>query len=304
MAVTPYHLRNAIAEVLWERVGANELPDVCVGLGMSPGETIESNASKRAYVRKRIVDWKLPALADLARQVADDFGSDELETLIAGLGARGVDGALKNLIFAADGPKPRIVLTDALNNTIEIVENAEYCLVYDEALPADGLSWNQMANWWARTQHKRSSPTDAIQSDLYQRLYRSLDSEPEQTLFQSYMKRCRADGDLPALIPQVYLQYDPYTRRKLGTTGQVLTRERTDFLFLLPRRARVVLEIDGKHHYTEDGSDRSSPRKYAQMVRADRQVRLDGYDVYRFGGLEFFPWPTLRRCWTSSSMPC
>jgi hypothetical protein len=62
-----------------------------------------------------------------------------------------------------------------------------------------------------------------------------------------------------------------------------------EFLLLLPRRARVVLEVDGKHHYTEDGFDRSSPRKYAEMVRADRQVRLEGYDVYRFGGQEFTP---------------
>jgi len=35
--------------------------------------------------------------------------------------AHGVAGDLKNLIFAADGPKPRIVLRDAINNVIEIV---------------------------------------------------------------------------------------------------------------------------------------------------------------------------------------
>jgi hypothetical protein len=41
---------------------------------------------------------------------------------------------MKNLIFAADGPKPRIVLRDAINNDLEIAGNAGYCLVYDRPL--------------------------------------------------------------------------------------------------------------------------------------------------------------------------
>jgi hypothetical protein len=43
----------------------------------------------------------------------------------------GVGTPAKNLIFAANGPKPGLVLRDALNNDIEIVRNGEYCLVYD-----------------------------------------------------------------------------------------------------------------------------------------------------------------------------
>jgi hypothetical protein len=47
---------------------------------------------------------------------------------------------MKNLIFAADGPKPRIVLRDAINNDLEIVENAESCLIYDQPLADAGLT--------------------------------------------------------------------------------------------------------------------------------------------------------------------
>lgn len=43
----------------------------------------------------------------------------------------GVPGHCKNLIFAADGPKPELVLADALNNDIRITKNEEFCLVYD-----------------------------------------------------------------------------------------------------------------------------------------------------------------------------
>ena len=55
-----------------------------------------------------------------------------------------------------------------------------------------------------------------------------------------------------------------------------------DFLLLLPGGVRVVIEIDGKHHYC-DATGRSSPRLYAEMMAADRALRLVGYEVYRFG---------------------
>jgi hypothetical protein len=54
---------------------------------------------------------------------------------------RGVVTPAKNLIFAANGPKPELVLRDAVNNDIEITRNGEYCLVYDRPIPADGLSF-------------------------------------------------------------------------------------------------------------------------------------------------------------------
>ncbi|MBP1123226.1 hypothetical protein JOE34_004813 [Pseudomonas sp. PvP028] len=41
-------------------------------------------------------------------------------------------------------------------------------------------------------------------------------------------------------------------------------------------------EIDGNHHYSDlDG--RSTPRLYAELMGADRALRLVGYEVYRFG---------------------
>ena len=80
-------------------------------------------------------------LAELARKVVAQFGDEDLAKVLERLGAHGVAGDLKNLIFAADGPKPRIVLRDAINNVIEIVENAERCLVYDRPLAEHGLTW-------------------------------------------------------------------------------------------------------------------------------------------------------------------
>lgn len=94
---------------------------------------------------------------------------------------------------------------------------------------------------------------------------------------------------MPALIPQVYLHYDPYTLREIASAqaGQVLPRQRMDFLMLLSNNVRVVIEIDGKQHYAEGHA--ASPRRYATMVSEDRDLRLAGYEVYRFGGAELQP---------------
>jgi very-short-patch-repair endonuclease len=58
-----------------------------------------------------------------------------------------------------------------------------------------------------------------------------------------------------------------------------------DFLLLLPRGQRVVLEVDGSHHFTSpDG--RPDAARYADGVRGDRDLKLSGYEVFRFGATE------------------
>jgi hypothetical protein len=195
-----------------------------------------------------------------------------------------VRGQLKNLIFAADGPKPKIVLRDAINNDLEITENAPYCLIYDRPLAETGLTWRQLTAWWAGSDSLPDEDQRAAARQLYARLLKSMAGNgAERLVFERYCSRYGApDGfGQPALIPQVYVHYDPYTR----TTGGTLARQRMDFLLLLPRWRRVVLEVDGVQHYA-DGQGRASPARYAQMAAADRELRLAGYEVYRFGGHE------------------
>ena len=197
----------------------------------------------------------------------------------------GVSGSAKNLIFASNGPKPEIVFTDAVNNDIKIVKNAEFCLVYDQPLSKEGLLWKHLIAWWAK-ETKSAVDDPETERKLYRRLNQSLNSSPpEQLLFRTYFECFRSTlGDrLPALIPQVYLHYDPYTARQLRGQKR-LPRQRMDFLLLFSSYQRIVIEVDGKQHYS--AGDIASPPKYADMVRADRDLRLGGYEVYRFGGAE------------------
>ncbi|GAA5658242.1 hypothetical protein Brsp06_04626 [Brucella sp. NBRC 13694] len=195
---------------------------------------------------------------------------------------RGVDGQAKNLVFASRGPKPEIGFADAINNDIVILSGQENCLVYDRPLGTGGLLWAELVDWW-RT-HPECKGTEPAR-ELGVRLGQSLASDGERNLFAAYFKgfRDRMGPALPALIPQVYLHYDPAIV-KLLRHRLPLPRQRMDFLLLLPQRQRIVIEVDGSQHFSNNGEP--SLAVYADMVSADRELRLAGYEVFRFGSNE------------------
>ncbi|MGP4083452.1 hypothetical protein [Streptomyces sp. KR55] len=85
-----------------------ELAAVCEYLGLEPQKPHEDPfKSKIIYVRARLQSKTLPELVDIARRVISEYGDDDLQALVHTLGAHGVDGEMKNLIFAADGPNRR-----------------------------------------------------------------------------------------------------------------------------------------------------------------------------------------------------
>jgi AbiJ N-terminal domain 3 len=192
---------------------------------------------------------------------------------------RGVGGRPKNLIFASRGPKPEIGFADAINNDIVILSGEESCLVYDRPISSNGLLWSELVAWW------RDVTPEANAASLGARLQESLASDAERKLFATYFKAYRSvlGEALPALLPQVYLHYDPAVVKSLRHRLP-LRRQRMDFLLLLPRRQRIVLEVDGQHHFSKD--DHPSLQVYADMASADRELRLAGYEVYRFGANE------------------
>ena len=197
----------------------------------------------------------------------------------------GVHASPKNLIFASNGPKPDIGFSDAVSNDIVILSNADSCLVYDRPITGAGLLWVDLVEWWAENS-PADAPEDVFRKELGHRLQTSLASKGEENLFNTFFKEFheKLGKSLPALVPQVYLHYDPATIRELKGKKRI-PRQRMDFLMLLPRRARVVLEVDGKHHFADE-EGRASHDRYAEMVSADRDLRLKGYEVYRFSAKE------------------
>lgn len=276
-------LRRAIGEALAAEKAYN-LPNVCLGYGLDGGTEEEANRSKRYYVINRLQQKPLDFLVGLAQKILVEHDDPRLRKVLSRFTSSGVAGQAKNLIFATNGPKPEIVLSDAVNNDIQIVRNAEFCLVFDEPFPVEGLKWNFLLSWWAK---KHGTPVSReLALSLYRRLKISLASKPEQIFFESFYRWAHKTfgDDFPALIPQVYLHYDPLTFKQLNGQKR-LTHQRMDFLMLFPRNIRIVIEIDGIQHYSENNLP--SATLYAQMVAADRSLTLAGYEIHRFGGAEF-----------------
>lgn len=209
----------------------------------------------------------------------DEISGQQVYKVVA---QTGVQEGVKNLIFASSGYKPEIVFDDALSNRIRIVRNAADCLIYNRPIKSNGLLWVDLVEWWS--EERRVNPSAEQAAHLKVRLSKSLASPPEIVLFETYYQvfSKRLKRNLPALIPQVYLHYDPYSLKTYGV--QYLTRQRMDFLLLLSNTARVVIEVDGKQHCAEGNV--ADPDKYANMVSQDRELKLSGYEVYRFGGFE------------------
>lgn len=257
---------------------------------MHSDEPSDPSYTKRSLIAAYVQGWPVPRLVGLARRIVDEceVASNELSDIIMEYDKRGGTGSpAKNLIFAANGPKPELVLKDAVNNDIEIVKNADYCLILEQPIPADGLRYDRLIEWWRARQGMTGVDDRTVGLSLHDRLLESIGNNPvERLVFDVYARRYKEYGfGIPALIPQVYLHYDPYTARIRGVEGSPLARQRMDFLLLFSDRQRVVIEVDGKQHYS-DPDGRANPSLYAAMVSEDRRLRLAGYDVYRFGGKE------------------
>jgi hypothetical protein len=276
-------LREAIASALYE-TKAYELAAECDGYGIPRKDSLaDPMNSKTVYVKTRLAGLPKEQLIEIGQRVLDDHHHEFLAHLLAPRGARGVDGEARNVIFAAVGRKPTIVVRDAVSNVLEVTEGADRCLMYDRPIGEEGLSQATLAAWWADRKSLAGLQVRQRAAGLYRRLIQSLDNDAERAIFDAYCALYGTHGfDLPALLPQVYLHYDPFAK---GWGGS-LVRQRMDFLLLLPDRRRVVIELDGVQHYADPRTRLAEPAWYAMMVAEDRKLRLAGYEVFRFGGAE------------------
>ena len=193
---------------------------------------------------------------------------------------------IKNIIFAAKY-KPDIVLDEALANDIKVV-NDNGALIYDQGIPDNGISWEMLVNWY---EILGMGNTERQMSQLF---YDCLGSEPERMFYKAYISYLNAHGkQIPALIPQVYMYYDPKT--KAQREWQIFEHQKMDFMMIIRPSQRVIFEIDGYQHYAEDEvvpgtqyKHYASPTRYAEMMKAHREMILAGYDIYRFGGKELW----------------
>jgi hypothetical protein len=174
-------MREALEDALmtYTRAQLEEILPDDLGLERDEAERdvpLHEYGSKRVLIGVFIAGHSLPWLVELARRVVDELVPDDrLKTLLDSYQDRGgVADDVKNLIFAANGPKPQLVLRDAIHNQIEITKNEQYCLVYDLPISSDGLTFRALINWWREREALQSLDDTGVGRDLYKRLMLSL----------------------------------------------------------------------------------------------------------------------------------
>ena len=268
-------------EILFDQLGAYDASDRRFALfleGLASADVRPDEAAQRHFVA--CVNEPLRNCGVELRETGSEGGYPTFSVVSLQTATK---GSPKNLIFAS-AVKPDLRFRDALDNDIEIVTNADKVLVYDRPIGLDGLHWNDLQRWWSETEQI----DDALvaKRSLYARLKSSLprNSPPQTLLFEAFFEGFGSSIPiLPILLPEVWLHWDPRTIKERGRDA--LLRFRMDFLLLLPQGVRVVIEVDGKHHYA-DASGSADVQRYAQMVQADRELKLAGYEVFRFGAVE------------------
>jgi hypothetical protein len=279
--VQQHHFRNpedADMEVLFDKLGVFDLSNHRFQLLLEG--LVSADVQVDADAQERVVEacnGVLGAGGAELRQVDVEHGYPvyKLTSL------RMAQGRPKTLIFASQ-EKPDMRMRDVLNNDVEILSDPSKVLVYDRPV-VDGLRWRELQSWWSDREGMENG--SAAKDSLYKRLQGSLpaNSPPQLLFFRTFFKTY---GDsvhgLPALLPEVWLHWDPVAARARGM--RAFPNHRMDFLMLLPGGRRMVFEIDGKQHYAD--GDRADPREYAKLTAGTRELQLAGYEVYRFGGSE------------------
>ncbi|MFJ9729707.1 hypothetical protein ACIRP3_44050 [Streptomyces sp. NPDC101209] len=266
-------------EYLFEQLHAFEAPDPRFGYfleGLASAAALPDEQAQRRFVE--LANKHLQPVGAQLRLAGEEDGYPLFQL---GRSGQGTGRRPRNLIFATLG-KPDIRFTSALDNDIEIAEESDQVLVYDRPVGKNGLLWRELLAWWQETR-KISDPEPAAWS-LFDRMDASLPpkSAGQKNLFWLYHNIYREDlNTVPALLPEIWLHWDPKTVRERGAAA--LQNLRMDFLMLLPGNRRVVLEVDGMQHYTRDKGTVPDGGRYAATMAGDRDLKFRGYEVFRFG---------------------
>ncbi|WP_327389261.1 endonuclease domain-containing protein [Streptomyces microflavus] len=258
--------------------------------GLSSPTTLPDEPAQRRFVA--MANEHLRPIGAQLEEVGEEEGYPLFELVAAGQ----ADSRRPRQVVFATRRKPDIRISSVLDGDLEVLDQAERdddVLVYDRVVGNEGLRWRDLMDWW---QAKRGI-NDAVQAKqaLLQRMSASVPREAtgQDNLGNLYYDLYGHDlDDRPALLPEVWLHWDHQTISQ--RRGRAQHSIRMDFLMLLPGRQRIVIEVDGSQHYTDNRGRTPSPPRYAATMASDRDLKFLGYHVYRFGHEELKDLETAR----------
>lgn len=165
--------------------------------------------------------------------------------------------------------------------TQEWIDVINRVLIYEQGIPADGISWKILAEWYELLE------IDNTEKQMARVFYECLNSEPERIFYKAYISYLKKHTkNTPALLPQVYMYYNSKTKSQRD--WQIFEQQKMDFMMTISLSQRMVFEIDGSQHYAEDDvapgtqyKHYASPARYAEMIIDNINIFFDKYFVER-----------------------
>lgn len=186
---------------------------------------------------------------------------------------------INRVVFAARNKIDSIV--DITFNEVNIISDESNYLIYD-IVPYKTLWYKDLLEWWKETQFIN------LEEYLNERVL-SFSTDIEKRFYQSYKCICEKkykDKKYPALLPQYALKNRSKTIQETGGIRKVI--HRIDFAMILEGKV-VLIEIDGIEHYSALKYSKyynSDETKYNNEREIDRNLNLEGYEIYRFGNMD------------------
>jgi AbiJ-like protein len=155
-----------------------------------------------------------PILARAGLKITESGSSDGYPAFtIVAAGNRPCPAQL--ILFASRHGKPALRLRDVLDQSIEVLTGDDTVLAYDVPVSDRGLTWRDVESWWS---HRKGISADRAKLELWRRLVTvCADVSPAQhALLVTYYDYAKDHDPLFALLPEVWLHWDPVSRRQRG----------------------------------------------------------------------------------------
>ena len=299
--MTPRHrinIMNLCADIIWDTKTAAKIPSFLRALGIKELSHTDPSFGKKDYVRETLSKCDDKALQQFAIDLLDIYKngchkiwSEEIEqfnkhlsdlqrTLVEIQGADHRKSVGLRQLFYGGKYKPDIFIQadgfmcDRSNNLLD----------YRGSFSTSGITVSDIDRYFL------GQNRDQIE---IARMYKtSMQYECEQIFYQAYFAQfikpyLENKHRAPiALLPQVYLNWDPLTQKQ---RGYKLVNQRVDFLWYGPNHFPLVIEIDGPSHWEFPDVG------YRVQCEFDRDLMDRGFHIRRFTNDEIRSWHSQNR---------
>ena len=297
----PRHRINIIdqcAHIIWDTKTASKIPPFLRALGIKELSQTDPSFGKKDYVRETLAECDDKAIWEFSKDLLDYYKHDrsppfsgefeqfnkcksDLERTLAEMHSAEESKSLglKQLFYGCKY-KPDIII----NANGFMSDRSGNSLDYRGSFSASGVTVSDIDKYFLGQNRD--------QMEIARFCGNSMQVECEILFYHAYFVQfikpyLENKNSAPiALLPQVYLNWDPFTKKQ---RGYKLVNQKVDFLWYGPNHFPLVIEIDGPSHWEFPDVG------YRVQCEFDRDLMDRGFHIRRFTNDEIRSWHSQNR---------